>query len=170
MTKQKRTRKEIESIIRRNNMMKENKLNIFLVNLGIILRNIVNVIKGILGFIFRLIGFIELKIAAYLLLLLIIYIIYILIKNDFFQNDFFQIEYSSNLSEYKGIFSNLLILLLIIFCIYNFETGKKKVKRGKKVEEKEKEKTKDEDKDNVVVFAEDDEDGPLIVTNPDKFN
>ena len=163
MNNQRRTRREIKGIIR-NNMMKENK---FLVYLGIILRNIVNVIKGILGFIFRLIGFIELKIAAYLLLPLIIYIIYILFQNDFFQNDFFQIEYSSNLSEYKGIFSNLLILLLIIFCIYNFETGKKKVKRGKKVEEKEKENTKDEDKDNVVVFAEDDEDGPLIVTDPD---
>ena len=136
MTKQRRTCKQIQNIIRRNNMMKKNKLHIFLVYLGIILRNIVNVIKGILGFIFRLIGFIEVKIAAYLLLPLIIYIIYILIKNDFFQNDFFQndffqIEYSSNLSEYKSILSKLLILLLIIFCIYNFETGKKS-KEGKK--------------------------------------
>ena len=131
MNKQRRTRKQIQNIIRRNNMMKKNKLHIFLVYLGIILRNIVNVIKGILGFIFRLIGFIEVKIAAYLSLPLIIYIIYILIKNDFFQMTFSKMTFSKLnilviLSEYKGILSKLLILLLIIFCIYNFETGKKK--------------------------------------------
>ena len=159
MNKQRRTRRDIKGIIRRNSMMKKNKLNIFLVNLGIILRNIVNLIKGILGFILKYIGEMELKFVAYILLpFLIFYILY----------NSIQIEYSSNLSENNGFLSYLLILLLIIFCIYHFETGKKKVKRGKKVEEKEKEKTKDEDKDNVVVFAEDDEDGPLIVSEPDE--
>ena len=160
MNKQRRTPRQIQNIIRRNNMMKENK---FLVYLGIILRNIVNVIKGILGFIFRLIGIMEMKMVIIFLFLYILYN---------FSHYFFQIEYSINLPEYKEFISTLLILLLIIFCIYNFETGKKKVKRGKKVEEektkgedKQKEDKEEEDKGNFKFFAKDDEDGPLIVSD-----
>ena len=133
MNKQKRNRREIKDIIRRNNMMKRNKLYIFLVYLGIILRNIVNVIKRILGFILKFIGIMEMKM---IIIFLFLYILY-----NFFHY-FFQIEYSINLPEYKEFISTLLILLLIIFCIYNFETGKKKVKREKKLKKIKKKKIK----------------------------
>ena len=147
MTKQKRNRIEI-------------KENNFLVYLGIILRNIVNVIKGILGFILKFIGLTEIKMVIIFLFLYILYNFFHYFF-DYFFDYFFQIEYSSNLSGYKEFISNSLILFLIFFCIYNFGTGKKKVKR-EKVEE---EKTKDK---NVEVFAEDDEQGPLIVSEPDE--